>query len=308
VVQDGPLFAAFLVVSDDHRILVNDGRLETAIRTNERAGLFAESGEHRVKQTGERQQIGKPGKMPGRVVANNSKELVNADDVAQKQIADDKGKPEEDKMLGQLKADFARRPRRGGQGALGAGVAFDFVFDAAEDHFHEKSLRANPAAPEPAISGGENHDAGEKSSNATASSAMSCGQKMRPRMEKRRVTMLSISNGLPLILMNGLMKQNAQQQPAQIFAPLIKPALRPARIKPLTPPLFIRRGQMVAKILPRLDGGFMAGRLEGRRSFKVTRRRWERQAGPDFPAVWDWADACRARCKYNWPRNKSRSF
>ncbi len=43
----------------------------------------------------------------------------------------------------------------------------------------------------------------KKINNATASSAMSCGQKIRPRIEKRRVTILSISAGFPLIRMNG---------------------------------------------------------------------------------------------------------
>ena len=36
-----------------------------------------------------------------------------------------------------------------------------------------------------------------------ASSAMSCGQKMRPKIENRRATTLSMSIGLPLILMKG---------------------------------------------------------------------------------------------------------
>ena len=151
--------------------------------------------------------------------------MVHADDVAEEQIADDKGKAEEEGVLGQLEGGFAGRPRRGGQGALGAGVAFDLVFDAAENHFHEEGLRADPAAPEPAISGGEDHDAGEIEQQRDGEQ----GHVLRPKNpaengetagddvehEQRVAVDLDERPG----------KQNAQQQPAQIDAPLIKPAL-----------------------------------------------------------------------------------
>jgi len=97
----------------------------------------------------------------GGVVGDNCCQLIHADDVAQEEVAEDKREAKKDGVLEGFDGDFAGRPGRLREGALLAGIAFDFVFDAAEDHFHEDGLRAEPAAPEAAVGGGENHDARE---------------------------------------------------------------------------------------------------------------------------------------------------
>ena len=101
-------------------------------------------------------------------------------------------------------ADFPGVPRRLVQGALLVRVAFDEVFDFAEDHFHHHRLRTGPAAPKPAKRGGENDDAGEKTpAVATAKMIMSCGQKIWPSTTNLRSGMFISSSGLPWMVTNG---------------------------------------------------------------------------------------------------------
>ena len=42
------------------------------------------------------------------------------------------------------------------------GVAFNQIFNAAKNHFHEQRLRASPATPESAKCAGENKNAGDE--------------------------------------------------------------------------------------------------------------------------------------------------
>ena len=97
-----------------------------------------------------------------RVVGDDLEQLLGADDVGEQRVADDERQAEEDGVLADLLANLAGRPRRLVQGALLVRVAFDEVFDLAEDHFHQHGLRAGPAAPQPAEGGGEDDDAGDE--------------------------------------------------------------------------------------------------------------------------------------------------
>ena len=107
-----------------------------------------------------------PDEVVARVVGDDPDQAVAADDVGQEGVADEERKGEEEQCLPSFLQQLAGGPGRRGQGALRGGVAFDPVFEAAEDQFHEHGLRTGPAAPETSEGGGEDGDARQEEQEA----------------------------------------------------------------------------------------------------------------------------------------------
>src|SRR5262249_40128072 len=85
------LLPALLGVSDHQGVLIQNCGLESAVRTDKRAGLLAESGEYRIEHQGEQDHESQAGDMVRRVVCADLNQLLATDDVAQKRIPDDEG-------------------------------------------------------------------------------------------------------------------------------------------------------------------------------------------------------------------------
>ena len=95
--QLAALLAAFVVVGHHHRVLVEHRGLQPAIRTDERAGLFAETRKDGEEQQREENHERQAGDVLARIVGNDRDERVDADDVGQQRVADNEGQREEDR-------------------------------------------------------------------------------------------------------------------------------------------------------------------------------------------------------------------
>ena len=157
------MFAAFtatVVVNDQHRVLVEQCGLKTAVRTNVGASLFAKMSKDCVENRGKQKHERQPLQMVQGIVRDDRPQLLDAGDVTEQRIADHERHENEHNVLELSSRSFSASDSR--RSALRVIIAFNPILDPTKNHFHQQRLRARPPAPESPESSGENNNAGDK--------------------------------------------------------------------------------------------------------------------------------------------------
>lgn len=100
--------------------------------------------------------------MPAWVVELDGQQRFAADNIGEEGVAYDEGETQKHAVLDRFLENFSKAPWSPIKGALLVRVAFDEVFDFAEDHFHHHGLRTSPTTPKPAEGGCKDDDAGDE--------------------------------------------------------------------------------------------------------------------------------------------------
>lgn len=142
------------------------------------------------------------------------------------------------------------RPGRVRHQSLRTGVAVDPVFDLSEDHFHEKSLRAGPTAPEPAKSRCEDNDRRKEQEHSDGEDDSVLRPEDLSEDGEPSLDDVEHQEGIAVDSDEWPGEHDRQQDPTDPRAPLIEAAVRLFGIEPASFSGGIRCAQVIAEVLP----------------------------------------------------------
>ena len=140
--------AAFGVVADDQRVVVDQCGLKPAVGADDDAELLAKPGEVPVQRRGGDHHEEKQSPVLGGGARDHRVHMRQRHEVREEEMRDRCRKQNEQRVLGDSPHHLGRIPRRGVEPAARGRIAVDQPLDGAIDEFEKHRLRAGPAAPD----------------------------------------------------------------------------------------------------------------------------------------------------------------